>query len=706
MDTNDFDEILKETELDSAKMILRLTSELKEKETVIASLRSKNFEEIRRNIKAKEAEFEALSRAQEARINKREAEIAGLLVEKEARLWQKHQVLLEEAIAKHRAELEDERTRLNGEVARKETEILEQKKALRAEMETLFKKWETEREEDFRNERKTFIEELKLGRGMARKEAEERAGRMEELWKEKLAQNAAEITARHEVELEEVRRGIQQKHLIETKTLTDRLNGEFTLKVLALREQLAVEEAAARKTLEENLRIETDRIAQQYRIKETGLAAQRGLINAQAQELEAKFMETLKVKEAENSDIIKKHLTLLNTRMEASRAALAAAAAELAEARRREEETVCALRADCEARLKEKDLQHEQLLQAREKQAFETARNKLELANKKAEEDYRLKLRDMESRQHALEQNLKFALQNKDAGQAQVSRLKEDMERISIKLGETENEKQKLIQENLSKSRDLRQIIEQEYADKLDNVEKNYLGQMADMLRRNEDKEKAQQDEYFKKLEFIKEKYASKFASQVKSLEDAYLERETRLLAALEEGYKLKEKALSTRFEQMESNYSAALADKTIQLDNDRSAAESVSRLKSELEVRNRELNSRISEHDKRLEEARQEMAASYAACKKELEDDHLLKTTQVENERAKLKTLVEQEQRLVTDLQKRATALQENYADKEAALVKEFGLSRERLENDYQARLKTLGGREDTTHGGSEREG
>ena len=76
METNDFDEILKETELDSAKMIFRLTSELKEKELELASLRSKSFEEIQRNNKAKEAEFEALSRVQEERIKKREAEIA------------------------------------------------------------------------------------------------------------------------------------------------------------------------------------------------------------------------------------------------------------------------------------------------------------------------------------------------------------------------------------------------------------------------------------------------------------------------------------------------------------------------------------------------------------------------------------------------------------------------------------------------------
>lgn len=963
MDTNDFDEILKETELDSAKMIFRLTSELKEKEQELAALRSKSFEEIQRNNKAKETEFEALSQAQEGRIKKRETEIARLLVEKEAQLWQKHQVMLEEAITRHRAELEGDRARLNEEVARKEAEILEQKKNLRAEMETLFKKWETEREEDFRNERKTFIEELKLGRATARKEAEERARQMEALWKEKLAQNAAETADRHGLELEEARRRIRQEHLAEIKTLTDRLNGEFALKerqlyanyvawladnkklleesfstrlaqteadyssrvatleaslgkteeelarrqaqweekyaelkrfyaakeaaldasrkegesgllasekaladkydkfekdltakvekmknelarkeqlieaetfeaaaalkeqsaarerlldereaklsaereelnrfrnqvadtirqretelakafeeryallkesmeesarikelglarkneevldqcsiisaqkdaalarvtavtednkelkrllaekdaylrtmdeqeyartselrkkleeefalkVLAQREALAASEEASRKTLAENLRTENSRVAEQYRIKEIGLAAQRDLMNAQARELEAKFMEALKAKEAENSDNIRKAMAGLGAQMETARAA---ADGELAEVRRRSEETVSVLRANFEARLKEKDAQHEQLLLAREKQAFEAARNELELENKTTEENHLRELRDMESRQHTLEQNLKFALQNKDAAQAQVSKLKEDIELINIKLDETEHEKQNLIQENLSSAKDLRQAIEKEFIEKLENIEKNYLNQMADTIRRGEDKEKSRQDEYFKKLEFIKEEYNAKFLKQVKDLEDAYLERETRLLAALEENYKLKEKAQATRFEQVERNYAAALSDKTMQLDNDRSVAESVSRLKAELEARNSELNTRIREHDKRLEEARLALETSYAATKKELEDGHRMKTAQLDNDRGKLKGLLEQEQNLVADLQKREAALQESYAAKEAALQKEFNLSRERLENEYQARLKAL---------------
>ena len=961
METNDFDEILKETELDSAKMIFRLTSELKEKELELGALRSKSFDEIQRNNKAKEAEFEALIQGQEARIRKRETEIARLMVEKESRLWQKYQSMLEEAIARHRAELEGERTRLNEEVARKENEVLEQKKNLRLEMEALFKKWETEREEDFKNERKTFIEELKLGRDTARQEAEGRARQMEELWKEKLAQNTAQLAAAHQLELEGARSRLRQERLAELQELHDRLNAElakkerqleenyarwladnkkllengfskrmtqmeadyvarltdlegslrnreaeisvrqahweekhselknsyaekeaeletrgkeaektllaaetalsarrdklekelnlkseklradlarkekmleaefadgaaalqeqfnarerllnereakiasereelnrfrnqvadtihqreteltkgfgeryallkesledsarvkeagqahkyeearkqaailaeqkdsalarvgavtrdndelkrllgeresamrqadereharaaqlrkkfeeeFALKVQALRAQLAAGEEAAQKNFEERLQAELSRVAEQYRIKEAGLAGQRDLMNAQAAELENKFMETLKARESENSANLKKAMAASNAKLEA---VMDSNTLELAEVRRRAEETALTRAAAFEARAKENDLQHEQRAQIRETQAAAAVRHGSDLETKKMEEGFRLQIRDMESRQRVLEQDFGFALQARDAGLAQVAKLKEDVDRLNGRLGETENERQKLIQENLSKSKDLRQAIEKEFMEKLENIEKNYLGQMADNIRRGENREKAQQDEYFKKLEFLKEEYDAKGAKQIKELEEAYLERETRLREALEDGYKLKEKALGTRYEQMERNYASALSDKTMQLDNDRSMAESINRLKSELEARNRELNSKLMEHDSRLEEAKKALEASAASAKKELEDDHRMRTAQLENERAKLKGLLEQEHRLVTDLQKREAALQESYAAKEAALIKEFSLARERLEKEYQAKLK-----------------
>jgi hypothetical protein len=965
MRQNDFDEIMKETELDSAKMILSLASELREKELELAALRSKSFEEIQRNKKATEAEFEALIQGQEADIRKRETEIARLMVETESSLWQKHQAMLEEAITKHRLELEGERTLLNEEIARKEREILEQKKNLRLEMETLFKKWETEREEDFKNERKTFIEELKLGRDTARREAEERAGQIEALWKEKLAQSASEMAARHELELEEAVNRARRERLAEieeqggrqstelarkeqelheshakrlesvkaalekdfsarlarleadssaraaeleealkrtegdlsrrqsqweakyaelkaiyaeketalekrrketedaltaseralsaqreklenefelkaeklkkelarkekllenetaenlaelqerfaareklleereariaaereelavfrgqaaettrrreteiTKIFEDRfalfktsmeeaerakelelarkqeeagrqfallsaqkdaalaraedqaheneelkrllaekdaylhrmdeqeqerasrlrgkLEEEFGLKAQALRAQLAAGEEAARKNFEERLRAETDTLAAQYRVKEAGLTAQRDLMNAQAVELETRFMEALGAKERENAESIKKALVGLNSQLETAREA---GEKERAELRLRAEGTASALRAEFEARQKNGEKEHEQRLRDAEKQAFAAARLELEAENKKAEELLQRRIADLESRNHILDQNLEFTRQAREADRALARKLKEEIELITVRLDKTEQEKQDLIQEKLSQAKDLRLTLEKEFLGKLEGIEKNYMSQLSDALRRGEGKEKALQDEYFKKLALFRDEYAGKRDEQLKEQESNYLERESRLRAALEEGYKLKEKTLITRYEQMESNYESALSEKTMQLDNDRSMAESVARLKSELETRNHELNSKIAEHDRALEAARGALEASFAAAKKELEDDHRMKTSQIEKERAKLKGLLEQEQQLVADLQKREAALLGSYAAKEAAMIKDFEASRKRLEDEYQARLRSQGG-------------
>jgi len=142
MTGGDYEEILKETELDSAKMILSLTSELREKEAELSALRSRSFEEIQRSNKAKDAEYEALLRGHEERIRKREQEVAQLLVERESALWQKYQRMLDEAVALHRGELEEERERLKAEISRKEEEISEQKRRLRSEMEQIFRQWQ------------------------------------------------------------------------------------------------------------------------------------------------------------------------------------------------------------------------------------------------------------------------------------------------------------------------------------------------------------------------------------------------------------------------------------------------------------------------------------------------------------------------------------------------------------------------------------
>lgn len=227
MEPSDFDDILKETEIDTAKMVFRLSSELKDRDTEIANLRSKSFEEIQRNNKAKEAEFEALIKAQETRIKQREQEISQLLVSKESKLWNKYQQMLDSAINKHRAELEDERERLHRELEKKENQLNEQRKTLHSEMEDLFKKWEGEREEQFKIERETFINELKLGRDTAKKEGDGKIEHINKIWQQKLRQKEEELKTKYQLELEELQGQLNENHLKQTKTLTDKLNSEF-----------------------------------------------------------------------------------------------------------------------------------------------------------------------------------------------------------------------------------------------------------------------------------------------------------------------------------------------------------------------------------------------------------------------------------------------------------------------------------------------
>lgn len=960
---NDFGDILRESEIDSAKMIFRLTSELKEKELELGSLRSKSFEELQRNNKAKEAEFEALINAQEERIKKREQEIGRLMVEKEAHLWQKYQTMLDEAIAAHRQELEGEREKLNAEVAAKEQEIIEQKKALRLDMEVLFKKWEAEREADFRNERETFISELKLGRETARKEAEERAKQLEELWQEKLDQTRSELSARHEMVLEEAKHKLRQDHAAEMARLTEKQNAELAKKELAMsdnyakwlaenkklsedtyakrlaqmetdflgrvagledalkkteeelarrqafweekhaeikkfyaqkeaaldastkdgedsllraekelaakydrlekellskaekqkldfqrkeqalereladrtaelqaqhalrektvseretrlaverqdlnhfrnqvtdvihqreaeltkafeerynllkhsleessrikamglarkyeesqkqyallagqkddalaraaalareteelkkameekerhlkvledkvseegslqrkkleeefamrtqaaKDQLAGAEETIRKSYEEKLRAEVARVTEHLKITESGLAAQRDLLNRQAAELETRLMESLKAKEAEVTENFRSTLANMNAQLESARRAHDAEMAQQAGAR---EEELLALKTDYEDRLKQKEADLSRARDEAHKKAAETALKQAEIEKKSLEDAYLIKLRDMETRRAMLEQSLAFAVQDKEAAQEQMLKLKGDIEAAGLKMEEIQTEKQKLIQENLSKARDIRQTLEKEFTEKLENIEKNYLNQMADTIRQSEDKEQAQAGEYFKKLEFIKQEYSAKMARQAKEMEDAFLDREAKVRSALEENYRLKEKALTTRYEQMERNYAAVLSDKTMQLDTDRAMADSIHHLKRELEGRNRELNEKILSYDAKLDEAKKTLETSYSAKMKEIQDSNRMRTAQIENERTKLKGVLAQESQLVADLQKREAALQEHYTKKEADLVKEFKETRERLEKDYQAKLKAL---------------
>jgi hypothetical protein len=969
MDTghlHDFEDILKETELDSAKMVLRLTSELREKELEVAASRSKSFEEIQRNNKAKEAEFEALMRAQEDRIAKREQELARSLVEKESALWQKYQVMLDDAVARQRNEFEAERELLKTDIEKKETELAAQKKNLRLEMESLFKKWEAEREADFKSERETFIEELKLGRETAKKEGAERARQMEELWRQKLSQQEADYRSREALSAEEIRSQMRRERVDELKALNDRLNAEYskreqelyahyagwleenknliedkyarrmeasaseyrdrtarledalakTRQELENREQAWEEKyaelkkffiekeaslAAAEKDLQaqhlarerelaerhallerelkedagrrrdalfkkekaleqqfannlaefageterrlktieqreadlarqreetaglrsqigellaqkqqelertfeerssllrqsleesykikeislakkyeevehqyallnaqkdsalakvdslllesarlkdalisrdseargvieaERLRMEADlrrseeqlqsradklkqdtlnreealraeyadrvqaeaaRLAAQLKIKEEALEKERAALNARAAEMEGRFLEALKAREDEVTDNFRRHTEALKAQAEAARrsweeekAALTAAASENSEKTRTEEYGNAAKREE-EMKI---------FFEGREKELRAAAAASAAAAERLLAETFAVKERDLQNRVKALESSLERANDEHASSAAALSAVKDEMKLMGARLEEGERERQKLIQENLTKARDLRQTLEKEFLDKIKDIEQNYLAQLTDLSKRSDEARRGEQDEYFRKLQYIKDDFGARLAAQAKDLEASYLERERSLSAALDSAYRLKEKALEARQAQLENNYQAVLSDKASRIDTDRELANSVGRLRDELEQKNRQLKETIAAYNTRLEELENKLRSDHDARKKDLEDGHRMRAAQLEAERSKLKSLLAQEQQLVTDLQKREAALQEGYAAREADLARRFKEARDRLEKDYQDKLKDLRGK------------
>ena len=175
----DFEDIFKETEFDPAKMVLRLTAELRDKDLELAAARSHSSEEEQRNNKARETEFEALVRAQEELLARREQDLARQLAEKESGLWQKYQTMLDEAAALQRSGFELERKLLRADLEKKEAELAARDRNLRSEVEALLKTRQTEREAEFRAEREAFREELKADSEIALKEALERARRLE-----------------------------------------------------------------------------------------------------------------------------------------------------------------------------------------------------------------------------------------------------------------------------------------------------------------------------------------------------------------------------------------------------------------------------------------------------------------------------------------------------------------------------------------------
>lgn len=960
----DFEDIMKETELDSAKMVLRLTSELREKEIEVATTRSRSFDEIQRNNKAKEAEFEALMRAQEERIAKREQDLARLLVEKESGLWQKYQAMLDDAIDRQRAEFEGERALLKADIEKKEAELAAQKKNLRAEMETLFKKWEAEREADFKTERETFIEELKLGRGTAQKEALERARQMEELWGQKLAQQEDDYKNREAITAEGIRSQMRRERVEELKVLNDRLNAEFSKReqelyahyaawleenkklieekaalrlqtaeneykertsrledsLEKLRAELAArekawadkyaefkqfyaekeagldnearaleaqhlarerelaekqetlarelrEEAARRRdalarkekdleqqfannlaefaaeserrmkaletreartaaerqeltmlreqigsllarkqaelektfeernaifrqSLEESLKIkeislakkyeemerqysaltaqkdaalaridallednaklkdalvsrdsqahgvleaerarldeqrrqleeeflvretklkeelqareqaaragyssrlaeETNRLQARLKVKEEALEKEREALNKRAAEMESGFLTTLRGREAEVTENFRRNAEALKAQAEAARRgweaekAVLLAEAETRETRAREAER---------QKLAGREAELNAFYETREVELRRAADDGARAAERHLAENFSIKERDLAARVKAMEETLAKASGESEETARALGAAKEDLELLTRRLEESERERQKLIQENLTKARDLRQTLEKEFLDKLKDIEQNYLGQLTDLSKRSDEARKADQDEYFRKLQFVKDDFDARLTGQSKDLEASYLERERNITAALNEAFKLKEKALAARQAQLESSYQAMLAEKSAVIDNDRSLAENVERLKQELEQKNKQLKEAIDTHSSRLEDLEARLRADFEARRKELEDAQRMRAAQLEAERAKLKAMLDQEQELVTGLQKRETALQESYAEREADMTRRFKEARERLEKDYQDRIKDLG--------------
>lgn len=962
---NDYEDILKETELDSAKMVLRLTSELREKEIEVASTRSRSFDEIQRNNKAKEAEFEALMRAQEDRIAKREQDLARLLVEKESALWQKYQAMLDDAITRQREEFEAERDQLKTAIDKKEVELAAQKRNLRSEMETLFKKWETEREADFKVERETFIEELKLGRTTAQKEALERARQMEELWRQKLSQQETDYKSREALSAEEIRSQMRRERIEELKTLNDRLNGEFSkreqelyahyaawleenkklaeekaarhlenagteyrerlarledslgkaredlasrekswevkyaelktfyvekeagletaaremqshnlarerelsakqellaralkeeagrakdallkkekdleqevanaradfaaemerrqrameereaklslergelaetraqigamiaqkqgelektleersslfrqsleesfkirelslakkyedierqhaeiiaqkdasdaritslldenarlknalmsrnsqtrgeieaergrlleqgkkleedfqAKTSSLKEAAQEKEAALRAAYAERLRLETARLEAQLKIKEDALERERGALNKRAAELETGFLEALRTREAEvtenfrrNSEALKAQAEKARRSWEEEKAALAAEA---------EQKTAAAHKAGLD-KAAGRDTELRAFYENRENLLKAAAEEELKVAEKNLNANFALKERALSARTKALEEAMARNSAESQKTALALAGAREELELLTIRLEDSEKERQKLIQENLNKAKDLRQTMEREFLEKMKEVEQNYLGQLTDLSRRAEESRKADQDEYFRKLQFVKDDFNARTAAQAKEVEEDYLARERNMTAALDEAFKLKQKALEARQAQLESSYQSVLSEKAEKIETDRSLAQSVGRLKEDLETKNSQLKETIRSYDTRLGELETKLRGEFEARKKELEDSQRMRASQLEMERAKLKNLLEQEQELVTGLQKRETALQDSYAAREAELARRFKEARERLEKDYQDRLKDTRG-------------
>jgi len=112
-----------QSEIDSAKIILRLSSELKEKEAQIANMQAQIEEAAQKAAKTKELEYETLMKIREEKFSRKEEEISRLLIEKENELWNRYKKILEETTNRYRRDVSAEKEKLELILKEKEEEL-------------------------------------------------------------------------------------------------------------------------------------------------------------------------------------------------------------------------------------------------------------------------------------------------------------------------------------------------------------------------------------------------------------------------------------------------------------------------------------------------------------------------------------------------------------------------------------------------------
>lgn len=992
MEDRDFEEIADTAELDAAKMVMRLAAELRDKDAELAALRLKAMEEVQRHRKAKDAEVEAVASAQEERMSGRERELAEMWVKKEAELWQKYQMLLDAALSKNREELEEERKRFQEELRKREAELPTQRNLLRREMEDAFKRWEAEREEQLKYERETFVRELELGREVAHKEARERIVQVEEIWKQKLAQQERELNARYQSDIQTSRRKIREEAFKEVgrmeeeyaskslamdgeiKALRENLQADFDRKEEELHsryqdwmeenrrgmeteterrqkkveadykaqlsrvsgsvarleselssretewrqkydelqahfhnkelnlermrkdmtgENLANENGLAQKyqQMESELRValarqreELDRREQQLReeasrrenelsraaeTRQAELEEQAARLSREQQELgrrqselsnlfrqreqelakayddrlksfQLSIEESFKVREqtiaARCQQMEKQQETILHQKesafeqlkrlkdenaslknqlemkenavaekisqeqqksrehrekfelavhrrqekleaqyiekeqqlaraysekLEMERARLEAQskirekaisereqklqqealagqtrlleelnakeaemelryqegvrnlAKELEESRGRHEAETARLRAGLEE--EKKNLKEEvSALERRLKEENEAALKKAEESHRaeiarigeeavsrhesglaralgESEEQHKRKILELENTNRLLEQQCQSLVRAQVSAAEDEKITKEQLQSLYLQIQQMESEKQRFQTVLERKCREAGKQAEEEYRRRAEKAESDYSVWRAKFAEDAHERERTREAGHLQKLEMLRQELSSKYRNQAEELERIYMEKESSALKAMEENYALIEKTLEARYQQMEKSYQAVLINRTMAVEQDKRLAGDITKLKEELESKAAELTSKLQSEDKRNREIRDKLEREYEKRKAELEESNRIRAVQVENERAKLSAWMLQEEKLLSELQKRELVLRETASRKEAELEDKFEKNRARLEKEYAVKLKEV---------------